>query len=57
MVLTGIKLGGVTESEMDRGSTYPSLSGVKTQASEAEDLVVLLMSETIWTSVDTKSHI
>ena len=37
--------------------TYSSLSGFKTQANEASDAVVLLMSETNWTSVDTKSQI
>ena len=40
---------------IDQGSK-PSLSVFKTQGNEAiDDEVVLLMSETIWTSVDTRA--
>ena len=41
---------------MDRGSC-PSSSDFKPRVSEAEDMVVLLLSETIWIAHDTKSHI
>ena len=49
--------GPVTEAEMARGSLTPSLSDFKPRVSEAEDMVVLLLSETIWIAHDTKSHI
>ena len=42
---------------MARGSLNPSLSDFKPRVSEAEDMVVLLLSETIWIAHDTKSHI
>jgi hypothetical protein len=47
-------------SEMDQGSLIqntPSLCVFKPYASEASDAVVMLMSETYWTSVETKSQI
>ena len=43
---------------MDWGSsTSPSASDFKTRVCEAEDMVVLVLSETVWIAIDTKSHI
>ena len=48
---------GISDVGGDGSRVIPSSSEFKPRASEAKDMVVLLLSETIWIANDAKSHI